>query len=501
MLNKNNIVSGISIDLLGSLLATFIGFAVIPFYFHYIDTTQFGLWLALSGILALITLVDLGTDQYLTTVTVTDGKFYGEDYNLYFTSIILLKTAVSFIVILCASIIYWYLPHIIDIDIQRIEESQKAFFIGVFGLLVSMYASTFSTVLYARHHYSLVNFLASFFTIVSSVLTVGFLHLGYGILAFPIALLLANISQFFFLFFYMTKNYTHVKLQIKNFYFIERQELISYTTTFQILRWVHTLRTQYIVIAINNLVGALYVTQYNLTNKIPQMVPGYAIKLVHPFFPIIADLFHQNNVQGVQDIFTKISKILFRIAFFCGIVLFVLNKAFVHLWVGSDKFAGDFVATLLIVYMVIYVALGAFGIVIYASKEFENWTKWSIVEIVTAVGLSYILSFSYGFIGVVFGFVGASLISQVYLFLLVMKQLDIKSLSFLSHVLHYAFVPNILPCIFGMVIFLYFTIENWLYFVFFGFLFIFLGFFREIFSIIISKEKGIKNKIYKAFKL
>lgn len=501
MMNKKNIVSSISIDILGSLLATFIGFAVIPFYFYYIDTTQFGLWLALSGTLALITLVDLGTDQYLTTVTATDSKFYASDYNLYFTSIIVLKTVVSFIVVLFASIIYWYLPHVIDIDVQWIEEAKKAFFIGVFGLLVGMYSSTFSTVLYARHHYSLVNFSVSFFAIVSSVLTIGLLYLGYGILAFPIALLLANTSQCFFLFFCMTRNYTHVKLQIKNFYFIERQELIGYTTTFQILRWVYTLRTQYIVIAINNLVGAAYVTQYNLTNKIPQMVPGYAVKLVHPFFPIIADLFHQGNVQGVQEIFTKISKILFRIAFFCGIILFVLNKAFVHLWVGSDKFSGDFVAVLLIIYMIIYVAMGSFGIVIYASKKFENWTQWSIVEIVIAVGLSYILSFPYGFIGVVFGFVSASLISQMYLFKLVMKQLNIKPLSFLSHVIYYAFVPNILPCLFGAVVLVYFTIDSWLDFIVFGFIFVLLGFLREIFSMMISDEKGIKNKIYKAFKL
>jgi len=501
MLNKNNILSGISIDLFGSLLATFIGFAVIPFYFHYIDAIQFGLWLALSGTLALITLVDLGTDQYLTTITATDSKFYAPEYNMYFTSITLLKTIVSFIVVICAGVIYIYLPSLVSIDMQWLEEAKNAFCIGVLGLLISMYASTISTILYARHHYSLVNFSVSFFAIMSSCLTIGLLHLGYGILAFPTALLLSNTLQLLFLFFYMKKTYLHIKLQIKNFYFINRRELIGYTTTFQILRWVHTLRTQYIAIAINNLVGSLYVTQYTLTNKIPQMIPGYAIKLVHPFFPIISDLFHQGNLEGIQDIFIKISKILLRIALFCGIALFTLNESFIDLWVGSNKFAGNSIVLLLIVYMMVYVAMGAFGIVIYASKKFENWTKWSIVEIVIAIGLSYSLSFLYGFLGVILGFVCASLISQIYLFLLVMKQLQMKPFVFLSHIFYYAFVPNILPCVFGIVVYIYSSIGSWLDLIFLGIIFACLGFLQEIVYIIISKESGIKNKIYKAFQL
>lgn len=497
MSNRKKILSGISIDFAGSIIATIVGFVVVPFYFNYISTEEFGLWLAIAGLSALITMVDLGTDQYLMTVTASDEKFYAPNYADYLTSILLIKTIVSFLLGSIGVIMYLFLTKLLDIELMYLEEAKIAFLIGVVILVIGGYFSTISTILYARHHYSLINSFVALFAIFTSFSTVVLLHFGFGIISFPLSLLITTVIQHVILFVYMLKNYPHIRLKIKNFHFIDKKEIIGYTTTFQILRWVHTLRTQYITIAINNLAGPLYVTQYNLTNKITQMVPSYAVKIVHPFFPTIADLFHKGEIEKIQEIFIKISKVLFRIGLFFAIAIYFLNESFVALWVGEDKFAGNMIMVLLVVYMFVYVAMGAFGIVVYASKKFEKWTNWSMVEIVVSVVLSYLFSFSYGLFGIVLGFVLGSMITQFYLFGMVLRQLNLSKLLFLDLTLKYSIISNFLTLFFGIFVLYFLNIDSWMMFMIVGFGFVLSGFLVDFIKIYNSKEVGIKNKMYK----
>lgn len=497
MSNKKKILLGISIDFAGSTLATIVGFVVVPFYFNYISTEAFGLWLAISGLSSLITMVDLGTDQYLTTVTASDEKFYAPNYADYLTSILLVKTIVSFLFGSIGVIMYLFLTKFLDIELMYLQEAKIAFLIGVMILVIGGYFSTISTILYARHHYSLINSFVAIFAIFTSFGTVVLLHFRFGIISFPLSLFITTVIQHIILFVFLIKNYPHIRLEIKNFHFIDKKEIIGYTTTFQILRWVHTLRTQYITIAINNLAGPLYVAQYNLTNKIPQMIPSYAVKIVHPFFPTISDLFHKDEIEKIQEIFIKISKVLFRIGLFFAIAIFFLNESFVALWVGEDKFAGSVAVLLLIIYMFVYVAMDAFGIVVYASKKFEKWTKWSIVEIIVSVVLSYLFSLSYGLLGIILGFVLGSMVTQFYLFGMVLKQLSLVKTVFLDLTLKYSITSNLFTILYGIFVFYFLNIDSWIMFMIAGVGFILSGFVVDFIKIYNSKEVGIKNKIYK----
>lgn len=497
MSNKKKILSGISIDFMGSIIATIVGFTVVPYYFHYISTAEFGLWLAISGLSTIITMVDLGTDQYLTTVTASDDKFYSNNYGNYLTSILLIKTIVSSLFAFIGIGMYYFLTHLIDIDLMHLASSQNAFIIGIVILVISGYFSTISTILYARHHYSLINSFITVFAIATSLLTLFLMHLKFGIISFPMALLITTTIQHLILFVYMFKKYPHLKLNLRNFHFINRKEVISYTTTFQILRWVHTLRTQYIIIAINNLAGAVYTAQYNLTNRIPQMIPIYASKIVHPFFPTISNLFHKGDMEKIREIFIKITKILTRLALFSSISLYFLNEPFVILWVGNDKYAGGWILLWLIVYMFVYVAMNAFGIIIYASKEFGKWTYWSILEILVAISFSYIFSFSYGLSGIIFGFVFASMFTQIYLFSLVSKQINLNRSSFLLETLKYSVISNLAVLIFGFYT-LNIQISSWIDFILICIGFVLSGLLIDIYKIMKSSEINIKNKIIKS---
>ena len=62
------IFKGIGVDLIGTLLVIVIGFLVVPIYLSFLSIENYGLWLSINALVALIGCLDLGTDQYLIAV-------------------------------------------------------------------------------------------------------------------------------------------------------------------------------------------------------------------------------------------------------------------------------------------------------------------------------------------------------------------------------------------------------------------------------------------------
>lgn len=499
---KVKIISGISVDAIGTMFSIIISLIIVPFFFIYITKEQYGLWLAIYGLIAMISVVDMGTDQYLTTIISNDDKFYSGEVSHYLLSTLIIKFVVVSIFAIVGIISYTFISNLLVIDSASLEVAKRTYLIGLIALVFNLFSATVSTILYGRHHYSLVNGLASLSSVLASFGTILFLDLGFNISAFPLAQLSAALLQFAIMFGFMVTRYPHINLNLTDFKFQNKNELISYSVSFQILRWLHTLRTQYIVIAINNLVGPGAAATFNLTNRLPQLITVFASKIAMPFFPSFSEYFSNRKIESAAIAFIKVNKVLFRFSLFAAIVCFVVSRSFVSLWVGMDNFAGIDVLFLLCAYVFILAAMGSFGIIIYSSKKFEKWTWVSIIEIIFAVILSYILSHNFGLIGVISGFVLASLISQIYLFTIVLKQIKIKIINFVKEVLLYAIYSNISTLIVALFVFLAVEISGWyemiLVCVFFAVAHVIS---YEGLFVFQSKEIGIKAKIISAIKL
>jgi len=459
--SKWKILSGIGVDTIGSIISIVVGFIVVPYFFDYISKGQYGLWLTINGLVALISVVDIGTDQYLTTIVADDKVFYSTDIGHHILSTLYIKIAIASIIAASGYIIYLFISEIIVIDSLSLELVKKTYLITLGALVFTLFLGTISTLLYGRQHFSLVSGLAAMSGIVASIGTIFFLALGYSISAFPLALLVAAIIQCVILSYFLLKRYPHIKLTLHNFKFQNKKEMISYSASFQILRWAHTLRTQFVVIAINNWVGPIAAASYNLTYRLPQAVTVFSSKIALPFFPTFSQYFVNGEVEQARIVFLKVNKLLFRFSLFSAIVCLVLTKSFVSLWVGLNSFAGDSVLLILCFYIFVLSAMGSFGIVIYSSKKFEKWTIVSFLEIVFAIILSYALSRDFDLLGIVAGFTLAAMTSQVYLFRIVIRQLQLSLFEFVTKVIMYAIVTNISTMLTALFILLFYEISGW----------------------------------------
>lgn len=500
-MKKKAILQGIFVDYFGAVLVVLAGFILIPFYFTFISKDEYGLWLAINSVVLMVALVDLATDQFLTTVTANDRKFFSEEYADYLTSILLVKAVSAVVVVGVSSIIFVLLASLLDVGVS-LQHAQTTFSFAILALVCGIFINSIPTILYARHHYSLVNAYTNIFSIASIVGAIFLLRMGYGIIAFPIAQLISTALQGLIFAALLMQRFPHIRLRIKNFKFVGKSEILGYATNFQALRWVYTFRTQYISIAINNLVGSGYLAQYMLTSRLAQLGPTFAAKFAQALFPSMASFFEKGDTQKVAEILLKASKVLTRVAIFSGIVLFSLNKSFVEIWVGEDKYAGDGALIFIVMYMMIYIAMAQFAIVIFASKKFERWVFWGVLEMIMAITFSYYFSIWFGLLGVVMGFVLSSLPTQIYLFRIVLRQLELGTSKFIQEIASYSIRPNIIPLIFACVMTLFqIEVSSWVGLIGFVCLFSTSHLIFDATQIISCKKIGLRNKIAEVLKV
>lgn len=442
-MSKSKILPAFAFDAAGSLIALVIGIAVIPLYLIYVTKYEYGIWLSVSALAGMLGVLDVGADQYLTTIAANDKEFSKRSISSIIYSVILIKLAISLIFISVGIVLYIFLNSILNLDNLSLKKANIIFILLLFNIIISLIFGSISTVIYARKNYNFISLVGISGGILANLITLILLYCNIGLISFPLSILMSNILVNIIYCYRFIKDYNHINIRYVSHDEIKWKKIINFSVSFQILRWVHTLRTQYVILAINNLLGPIYSTSYTLTNKLPQLSPMIITKFGMPFFPTISSMLSAGRTREAKVLFSKLNKLVFRISIFSTTILIFYNKSFVKLWVGADSYTGRNVEILLIIYSLIYSSMCLFGAVVFATKDFEKWTWISIVELIFAVLVSYFLSFGYGLLGVVMGFLVGALINQIYLYLLALKKLSISGSKFILMVLGHGIFSNI----------------------------------------------------------
>ena len=356
-------------------------------------------------------------------------------------------------------LIFFSLSKILIIPVKYIEISKLVFSLTVILLLFNIFGSTLSTILNGRNHFAFINFITNLGLFISNILTLLLLYYNIGLLSFPIALLIVSIIQIFIFLFYIKNKYPHLnfgKLDLSG-----KSEMFRYSFSFQVLKWAFIIRNQSLVILLNNIVGPAAVTLFNITYRIPQMIPNYMNKIITPLFPSYAILIYNNDSQKIKNIILKVIKILGRFTIFLTFGIIIYNKDFITLWVGLDKFAGNYVNTIIAFYVLILSICSAFGMIIFSTKKFQLWPLLSIIEIILTLFLSTYLGKLFGLIGVFSGFFLGSIITQVYITITSLRQISLTFVEIYNNCFKYIVLPNLFSIFIGLILSYFITIDSW----------------------------------------
>lgn len=330
-------------NIIGSLLIKFSSIAIslimVPMTIHYINPTQYGIWLTMSSMVAWISFFDIGFSQGLRNRfaeakaqnNIPLARIYISTTYFYMSIIFI---GLWIVLLICNKFIDWGSLLNINKDLAA-EVSSLAYIIFSYFCLQFVFRIV-STILVADQKpakAAVLDFIGQLFSLIiiyilTKVTTGSLILLG---LALGVAPTLVIIGANLFLFQTSYKMYAPAFRYVKNRY---AKDIMSLGLKFFILQIAYIVQYQSTLFLIAHYFDTLQVTSYNIAYKyfgILQM--GFAI-LITPLWSGVTDAYNSGDIQWIKNAVKKYLYIL--IPFFSmGIIMLIIAKPVYETWLGK----------------------------------------------------------------------------------------------------------------------------------------------------------------------
>lgn len=410
---KKNIVGAIVIKGVSILISLL----VVPLTINYVNTTNYGIWLALSSMIAWISFFDIGfTHGLRNKFAAAKAKGDFELARIYISTTYYYVATIfiiSWVILLLANqFISWH--KLLSVPIEMEGEISKLAIIVISYFCFQFIFRIITTILIADQKpatSSLLDtigqFLALIIIYVLTRITSGSLvNLGLASCIAPaLVLLIANIGFF-------NTRYKNYKPSLK---FVRKKyakDIMSLGVKFFVLQIASIIQFESILFLIAHYFKPVQVTEYNIAYKyFFTLQMGFMI-LLTPLWTGVTDAYNTNDRQWITSVVKKYLIILVPFLVLGIIMLAVADKVY-DLWLGKDVVDISFNVSLL---CLIFFSTGMFASIFVAVINGVGALK---IQIITAV-VSSLLFFTFCFIFVEKFHLGveailiASIVSNVY---------------------------------------------------------------------------------------
>jgi len=438
------------------------GVIMIPIYLQYIDSRLYGAWLATGSIIVLMGLSDFGLSSLIVQKA---GSLYGKkDYKStgdWIGTSLMLTLISSLIPIIIASLIYKQLPIWINIQGEDALQITNAFWLATIGAMFSLISNGIGGIFLGLQKTVVLSLQLVIAGIISIIATLIFLINGFGILSIPLGLIvqsgLLTVGHMAYFLIWLKKNPYIRKIRFK---------FSNIRKIYKELGWVFFSRlSKKTVSQADNLIVASildpsYTTTLSFSKKSSNLMSTIMIQISSSLMPSLAHLSGEGNREKLIKYIKKIIIISIKFSVFGIGGIFLLNKLFVTLWVGSEYYAGPLFTLIICLSGFVFILNTAIYNAIFADGKIITTAKSAILEAVIRIPLSVLLCYYWGINGVVLAVLLSVLPTS---FLIQTKSLiKILNLSFINSLKSFLGIlfKSIIPLVMFLLVQLFWEPKN-----------------------------------------
>lgn len=429
---------GAGVDLSISTLNILIGLAVVPVYLWFLSIEDFGVWLVIYSIFGILSLADFGVLVWITREIAKPSTFSDQrTRSTLFSTGVVVQSAFAAIFLTIGVLLHPFIRAWLGtgVSAENMGNISAAYVISLLAFVLKFPMSVPGAILLGRQHIGLVNLANGLALLLSNLLAILPLARGYGILSFAIALLISNLAVDLTLFFVMRQKVEGLRLIISKDIIIYFKQLFRFALSFQTIKFANVIQLYITAPIIHALLGPAAVTRYNITNRIPQSIPGNVSRAVGALYPALCEVHAEGQPSKLHAVFLKLSGLALRLAFFSGIAVLALSQPFISVWVGGDKYAGFPTLLLLSLMLAKELFFRCFGMFIYAGNSFGYWPIIAAIEVGAVVLLALCFGSLWALPGIALGFFLATIPSNLYVLLVLLRSFNITVRQYLGFLL------------------------------------------------------------------
>lgn len=361
-----------------------IGLLLVPLTIHYVDSTNYGIWLTLSSMVAWMSFFDIGINNGLKNRLAE--ALAKEDYELgkkyvstTYAVLTLIFIPLATVLLLVASHLNW--SSLLNLPKIYGESILLSIYILITYFCFNFIFSTINVVILAEQRpadASLRTFLQQFCSLMTIYVLTQTIKGSLFVLCLAqclvplIVVILFNITLF-------GGRYKKIAPSISSVQFSLVPDLMKLGVQFFIIQIASIIQYQMINFLIMRYYGATEVTEYNIAFRyfsILTMVWGI---LTTPIWVAVTDAIAKGEWVWIRNMQTKYLKVL-GLFFLVGIAMLCVAKWIYGLWIGDDITISFELSLTVLIYNFVMMYGSIFVLVINGSGELKIQTYASIVS-------------------------------------------------------------------------------------------------------------------------
>lgn len=348
-------VGNIIVSMITKGISILVSFLIVPMTIHYVNSTQYGIWLTVSSVMAWITYFNLGLGNGFRNkyaeAKANNNILSQREYvsTTYFATTIL-------VVVLCivANIINLFVDwsSFLHIDAEYSHELKMVFAIIAFFFCFNMIVNTFSYLLLADQKPGLLSIIQVIGQVISLVVIYVLTKVSQGSLV-NLALYYSGIPSITMMVFSIVLFNGRYKLVSPKIKYVRPRlirNILNLGIQFFFINICLILIFQIINIIITRELGPDSVTEYNIAYKYFHILYMIMVIIITPFWSAFTDAYSKGDFSWMKNSLHKL-EVSWFVSIIIGIIMLIVSPWFYKVWVGEDVSVSFFVSIALLIYM------------------------------------------------------------------------------------------------------------------------------------------------------
>lgn len=376
------------------------GIFMVPLYLKFIPIDTYGYWIAISGVISFLSLIDPG---FGTVIQQKISESYVKNKSLigkYIFSGLLLTSVISIFLLFFVYLFGAFILNYVHIDkIVFINELFFPFLMALLSMIIMLFGYIFNAANIAIFNTKNVTKLNLIVTLLTIALTIILLFNNFKLYALALTML---IRAFFFT---LTNYFSFIKkMKNQNIKFIyckyKTQELLNFSSYTFLGRISSTITLQLATMIVAFYLSPKLAVSLKMTQVIPETFKMIFDRPTFALTPILVSTF---NSKPLSDFFRKFInlylKILVTLATLYFILFYTLNEFIINIWVG-DKYAGNIFNFFFLLYLFFSILNQTSNYLIYGFGDLKKSNIILFLQSIILAILITILTKKYGIVGV-----------------------------------------------------------------------------------------------------
>ncbi len=458
--NYNQLKVGSVISYIQMTLQVIIGLVYTPIMLRLLGQSEYGLYNTVASTISMLSILNLGFSSGYIRYFAQYKEEKDEDAIAKLNGMFLIIFAIiGFIALVCGTYLSFNLHLVFDKGLTLFEykTARVLMFLLTANLAISFPMSVFQTIISANERFIVLKGLAAIRTVLSPLITLPLLLIGYGSIAMAcVSVGLAIVVDFCYLFY--VKNCLHNRFVFRGIEFGLLKSLFIYVSFIALNLIIDQINWNIDKILLGRFRGTVSVAVYSVGYVLYNYYMILSVSVSDVFTPRIHRLCNSSKNQlnhlnaELTELFIKVGRVQFIILALVASVLCFFGKIFIKFWAGKGYTNSYYIALLLVIPASIAL-IQNLGIEIQRAENKHQFRSivYAIMAVVNLI-LSIFLCQLYGAIGAAIGTAVSLIIANgIIMNIYYHKKCGINILLFWKNVLQQS-VGLVIPVTVGVLL-------------------------------------------------